>query len=150
MLTVPSLQSSKATSIASVCGFDQIIKRIERGMEMIIIGLGEDDAKKYLHALHDPMTENISTNVPDLMKMFAEETPKSLTIVGTGASREESRAAIEKANITLGLALDVSEVDYLVEAYGPEGSLARPPTDVELFMFAQVNSEHCRQVPHIC
>ena len=92
------------------------------------------------------MTEDISTDVPDLKKMFAEEPPKPLTSVGTGETREESRAAIEKANKTLGLALDVSEMDYLVEAYGPDGPLARPPTDVELFMFAQVNSEHCRSV----
>ena len=113
-------------------------------MEIIVFGFEEHDAKKNVHALYDPMTEDISTDVPDLNKMFAEEPPKPLTTVGTGETREESRAAIEKANKTLGLALDVSEMDYLVEAYGPDGPLARPPTDVELFMFAQVNSEHCR------
>lgn len=115
-------------------------------MEIIVFGLEEHDMKEHVHALHDPMTEDISTHVPDMEKMFAEEPPKPLTTVGTGATSEESRAAIEKANKALGLALDVSEVDYLVEAYGPDGPLARPPTDVELFMFAQVNSEHCRRV----
>lgn len=75
--------------------------------------------------------------------MFAPHSPVPLGIVGTGASPEESRDAIEQANKSLGLALDTSEIDYLVEKFV---GLQRPPTDIELFMFAQVNSEHCRYV----
>ncbi|KAL8785899.1 MAG: hypothetical protein Q9195_008444 [Heterodermia aff. obscurata] len=136
--------SSKATSIAWVCGFDRIIKRIERGTIITVVGLGQEQAENFSEVLHDPMTETISTHIPDLVAMFAEHAPAPLGIVGTDESPEGLRQAIEKANISLGLALDSSEIDYLVKAYASGGPLARPPTDVELFMFAQVNSEHCR------
>lgn len=136
--------SSKATSIAWVCGFAEVIKRIERGTIITITGVQHAEAKKFTELLHDPMTEVISTQIPDLRSMFAEHAPASLGIIGTNGSEEESRADIEEANRSLGLALDASEIGYLVDAYAPGGPLSRPPTDVELFMFAQVNSEHCR------
>ncbi|CAF9915572.1 MAG: hypothetical protein HETSPECPRED_002527 [Heterodermia speciosa] len=136
--------SSKATSIAWVCGFDQTIKRIERGTIITVVGLGPEQAEKFTEVLHDPMTETISTHIPDLAAMFAEHVPAPLGIVGKEDSHEGLQKAIEEANKSLGLALDSSEIDYLVKAYASGGPLARAPTDVELFMFAQVNSEHCR------
>ena len=110
-------------------------------MKITIIGLDHDEAQKHVGSLYDPMTETINMHITDLEEMFKETKPAPLVIIDTGANREESRAAIERANKTLGLALDNSEMDYLVQEYE---RLARPPTDVELFMFAQVNSEHCR------
>ena len=136
--------SSKATSIAWVCGFDQNIKRIERGTVITVVGLREEEAQRFIELLHDPMIETINTHIPDLAAMFAQHPPASLGIIGGDSDQEDRRAAIEQANKSLGLALDASEIDYLVNAYAPGGPLSRPPTDVELFMFAQVNSEHCR------
>ena len=136
--------SSKATSIAWVCGFRKVIRRIERGTIITVVGLKQTAAESITHLLHDPMTETISTHIPDLTAMFAEHPPASLEIVDLGDNKDTSRKALESANKSLGLALDSSEIDYLLTAYASNGLLARSPTDVELFMFAQVNSEHCR------
>ena len=136
--------SSKATNIAWVCGFQEVIRRIERGMIITVTGLKQGESTGIMELLHDPMTETISTHIPDLALMFAEYLPAPLGIIDFGDSRQSSRKALESANKSLGLAIDASEIDYLLDAYAPNGPIARSPTDVELFMFAQVNSEHCR------
>ncbi|CAK3828737.1 phosphoribosylformylglycinamidine synthase MYCGRDRAFT_61816 [Lecanosticta acicola] len=133
--------SSKATSIAHVCGLGKTVKRIERGV--VFCARFEAGAVKdvTLDSLHDRMTESISSQPPDLDAMFAQLPPAPLQrvkMVGT----ENPRQALAEFNRTLGLALDESEMDYLIDAY--TNQLKRDPTDVELFMFAQVNSEHCR------
>jgi len=136
--------SSQATSIAHVCTLDGAVKRIERGMVIAATfetPLDANDIPKP-DILHDRMTQNISRTPPDLNELFGEHEPAPATKVPIFAANSSPRAAIEHANRTLGLALDASEIEYLVNAYTEH--IKREPIDVELFMFAQVNSEHCR------
>ncbi len=136
--------SSKATSIAWVCGFRKVIRRIERGTIITVTGLNHAAAETIAHLLHDPMTEIISTHIPDLTAMFGQRRPAPLEIIEFGAEQDDSRKALESANKSLGLALDAAEIDYILSVYVTNGPMTRSLTDVELFMFAQVNSEHCR------
>ena len=92
----------------------------------------------FANELYDRMTEDLSSNPPDLHTMFAERIPapaKSIPLYGQG---EDPRKLLNQANTELGLALDSSETNYLVEAYKPSGPLARNPYDIELSMFAQL------------
>lgn len=128
--------SSKATNIAHVCGFDKDIDRIERGLAIVIKvrkGFPLDEHLKsgvFLDFIYDRMTQSIKTQVEE-SDLFAHHEPKPLVTV--------ARDGISEANKALGLALDQPEIDYISSAFP-----SRDPTDVELFMFAQVNSEHCR------
>ena len=136
--------SSKATSIAHVCGLEKFVRRIERG---IVFAARFDEVSSDAKipspdTLYDRMTEIISTQPPDMDAMFAQLPPSPLKRVNLLNHPISPRAALEEANRTVGLALDESEMDYLIDAY--KNQLKRDPTDVELFMFAQVNSEHCR------
>ncbi len=127
--------SSKATDIARQCGLSAVT-RIERGTVFDVIGDG--DLAAILSLLHDRMTETVLPAMDSADELFHHYPPKPLTrvdILGRG------RTAIEEANTTFGLALAPDEVDYLVAYFAAEG---RNPTDVELTMFAQANSEHCR------
>ena len=133
--------SSKATSIAQVCGLDNVVKRIERGTVVKIISDKDFDYDLAASVLHDRMTQAMSTTLPDLDVMFREGTPAPLQTIELHAEDSTPQEALEAANKRLGLALDASEIAYLIDAYA---SLGRSPTDVELFMFSQVNSEHCR------
>ncbi|KAK3698061.1 phosphoribosylformylglycinamidine synthase [Vermiconidia calcicola] len=136
--------SSKATSIAQVCGLERTVKRLERG---IVFAASFDEPPKdgsvpNADALHDRMTEYVGTRPPDLNAMFAQQPPAPLQRIQLTQGDSGPKAALQDANRQLGLALDDSEMDYLLDAY--TNQLRRDPTDVELFMFAQVNSEHCR------
>ncbi|KAG8628358.1 hypothetical protein KVT40_004231 [Elsinoe batatas] len=136
--------SSKATSIAQVCGLNEHVRRVERGM-VIAATFNEPpspDTIPNADALHDRMTQVISLSPPSLEEMFAESEPGIAEQIDLGANGQPPRQALQAANRRLGLALDESEIDYLVDAY--TNQLKRAPMDVELFMFAQVNSEHCR------
>ncbi|MDO8545271.1 MAG: phosphoribosylformylglycinamidine synthase [Opitutaceae bacterium] len=140
--------SSKATDIAHICGLTQV-KRIER---VIAYTLALDDAAlpkplsvlssaqlRAIHArLHDRMTQVVFNDVDACSVLFHHDTPRPMTSVPILA---QGRAALEHANRTLGLALADDEIDYLVKAFT---ALGRDPHDVELMMFAQANSEHCR------
>lgn len=83
--------SPKTTSIAWVCGFDKIIKWIEKGTIITIVGLKEA-AQSIAYLLHDPMTETISAQIPDLPIMFAESSPASLKIVDLGDNRDSPKS----------------------------------------------------------
>jgi phosphoribosylformylglycinamidine synthase len=136
--------SSQASNIAQICGLDKAVKRIERGMA-IAATFAEpvsDDVIPHADALHDRMTQTISRATPDLNTIFGEGEPAAATTVDLRKAGSSPRAELEHANRELGLALDASEIEYLVDAYTEQ--LKRGPVDVELFMFAQVNSEHCR------
>ncbi len=127
--------SSKATDIAHRCGLTDI-ERIERGIEYFIVSaspLNENVAKK----LHDRMTQTVVRDQTNL-ELFAHHEPQPLQRVNV---LEEGRDALVFANTNLGLALSADEIDYLTDAFV---GLERNPTDVELMMFAQANSEHCR------
>ncbi|AEG01211.1 phosphoribosylformylglycinamidine synthase [Methylomonas methanica] len=131
--------SSKATEIAERCGLSGV-KRLERGIEYTFTGsaqLSADALQALAAPLHDRMTQQVVTDSAQL-DLFAEHEPKPLQSV---AIIEQGREALVKANTELGLALSADEIDYLTESFA---QLGRNPTDVELMMFAQANSEHCR------
>jgi len=134
--------SSKATDIAHNCGLVKIA-RIERGIcfdvdldEGVVL---EDAAMESLLALlHDRMTESVLTRAEDAEALFSHAEPAPLTCVDI---LQGGRDALLAADRKLGLALSPDEIDYLVDSFT---ALGRNPTDVELMMFAQANSEHCR------
>ncbi|WP_416310627.1 phosphoribosylformylglycinamidine synthase [Pseudomonas sp. W03] len=130
--------SSKASDIARNCGLAKI-ERIERGIAYYVSGeLSEADAQAVAARLHDRMTQLVLNQLEEASALFSHAQPKPLTVVDILAG---GRAALEKANLDLGLALAEDEIDYLVKSFV---ELGRNPHDVELMMFAQANSEHCR------
>ena len=132
--------SSKATDIASACGFDGIA-RIERGICYAIVANGEIDGaglRALVAPLHDRMTEAVLMEVGEASQLFDAHEPAPLQRIPLLAEGDD---ALSHANTALGLALSDDEIDYLVDNYR---RLERDPTDVELMMFAQANSEHCR------
>ena len=128
--------SSKATDIARLCGLDYVA-RIERGVLWRIAG-HIDDERALAAGLHDRMTESVLTRAEDAVRLFEHHAPRPLARVPV---TREGRGALEAADRRLGLALSPDEIDYLVTGFR---QLGRDPTDVELMMFAQANSEHCR------
>ncbi|MBN8411694.1 phosphoribosylformylglycinamidine synthase [Halomonas cupida] len=132
--------SSKATDIARNCGLTQI-KRLERGIRYRLSVRGELKQAHFdaiVAGLHDRMTETVLHDSADAATLFAHHEPAPLGQVDV---LEGGRSALETANRELGLALAEDEIDYLVDAFV---ELGRNPSDVELMMFAQANSEHCR------
>ena len=134
--------SSKATDIAHQCGLDAV-ERIERGtvFDAVLAGgkrAGRDVLAMLAPLVHDRMTETVLEAFDGADALFLHATPtplESVDLLGRG------RIALEQANAGMGLALSPDEIDYLAEYFGRIG---RNPTDVELMMFAQANSEHCR------
>jgi phosphoribosylformylglycinamidine synthase len=133
--------SSKATDIAHHCGLSRVL-RLERGIAYSLKanGLMLDDAQFNLAAslLHDRMTQAVLSDAEEATCLFSHAEPRpyrQVDVLGGG------RPALAVANTELGLALSEDEIDYLVESFQ---ALQRNPTDVELMMFAQANSEHCR------
>ena len=130
--------SSKATDIARNSGLDAVL-RIERGIAWHIEGVGAAVRPAVAALLHDRMTENVLGTFGQTAELFRHFPPKPMTSVDLLAG---GRAALVDANKRLGLALSEDEIDYLVELFVVKTQ--RNPTDVELMMFAQANSEHCR------
>ncbi|MEQ1559383.1 MAG: phosphoribosylformylglycinamidine synthase [Methyloglobulus sp.] len=131
--------SSKATEIAQRCGLTSV-KRIERGIQYGITarnGLADSVKKRLAGLLHDRMMQTVFFGDIDA-DFFAEHAPKLLQSVDVLA---EGKSALVIANSQLGMALSEDEIDYLFASFA---ALGRNPTDVELMMFAQANSEHCR------
>ncbi len=131
--------SSKATDILRGCGFD--LRRIERGTAWQVAGLPPPEHPQrvpVLALLHDAMTQSVLLDLADAQSLFLAGSPGALMHIALG---DDPRSALAAANARLGLALDEDEIGYLAERYA---ELARDPTDAELFMFAQANSEHCR------
>ncbi|RBP50959.1 phosphoribosylformylglycinamidine synthase [Arenicella xantha] len=132
--------ATKATDIAHHCGLSSV-ERIERGIVFYLESdkpFSEQELLVIAAELHDPMTESVVLDIDQAAGLFRHETPKALFEVPL---QREGRPALESANQQLGLALSDDEIDYLLEQYS---LLGKNPTDVELMMFAQVNSEHCR------
>ena len=132
--------SSKATDIAHNCGLSQI-RRIERGIAYYVQVSSElTDCQKndFVALIHDRMMEAVFSHVEQAEQLFHVESPAPVTIIDLLG---QGRAALDEANLKLGLALASDEIDYLVENFK---KLNRNPTDIELYMFAQANSEHCR------
>ncbi|MDF9833771.1 phosphoribosylformylglycinamidine synthase [Ereboglobus sp. PH5-5] len=134
--------SSKATGIAHICGL-AAIKRIERVIAYTFeFAPGTPDTfripQSAFRIFSDRMTQAVFEKLDDLTALFSHEAPRPLTTIPVLA---QGRAALVEANQTLGLALAEDEIDYLVNAFT---GLKRDPNDIELMMFAQANSEHCR------
>ncbi|HEY3786294.1 MAG TPA: phosphoribosylformylglycinamidine synthase [Steroidobacteraceae bacterium] len=146
LLVVPragtiSAWSSKATDIAQVCGLDGI-RRIERGIEYRLLDsrpLGPERLGALAPVLFDRMTEMVLFDPQHVQRLFDHSPARPLGRIALAP--REGRQALDRANHELGLALSRAEIDYLLESFG---ALGRDPTDVELMMFAQANSEHCR------
>ncbi|MGZ0657533.1 phosphoribosylformylglycinamidine synthase [Coraliomargarita sp. W4R72] len=131
--------SSKATDIFHNCALEAVA-RVERGIHFIIsttdgLVLGMEDLGLALLALHDRMTEAVYNDVSDFFSHFEPAPFRTVPLMAEGPD------AFYKANVDWGLAMSAPEIDYLVAAYQ---KMERDPTDAELVMFSQVNSEHCR------
>jgi phosphoribosylformylglycinamidine synthase len=131
--------SSKATDIAHACGLEAI-QRIERGTRYTLGSqhpLSAEQRALLAAPLHDRMLEAVLEHGAEAAALQLEEQPAALRRIDL----RSGRAALEQANRQLGLALSADEIDYLLRSYR---ELGRDPTDAELMMFAQANSEHCR------
>ncbi len=148
VLVVPRLGtispwSTKATDIAQHCGLTGV-QRIERGVIYYLASnsgkaLSKAESDAVLPLLHDRMTESVLNDVGGAAELiFQHGAPQPLASVDV---LKGGCAALEVANREMGLALSEDEIEYLVENFK---KLKRNPTDVELMMFAQANSEHCR------
>jgi hypothetical protein len=139
LLVVPRLGTispwaSKATEILRGAG--QPVHRVERGSRLLLEGLPARDAANWAalaRALHDPMTQSLLPDLAAAAELFHARPAGALERIALDTLRE--------ANLRLGLALSDDEIEYLEQRYG---ALGRAPTDAELMMFAQANSEHCR------
>lgn len=132
--------ASKATDIVKNCGIEGVL-RVERGTVYSLAlkaPLTEEEAAQAAGVLHDRMTESVVARDFPAENLFVELEGRPMATV---ALVEEGRPALERANVEMGLALSPDEIDYLTDAFTKIG---RNPTDVELMMFAQANSEHCR------
>jgi phosphoribosylformylglycinamidine synthase len=135
--------ASKATDIAKNCGLDAVL-RIERGTVYFVDSddnntpLTEIARNAVIAAVHDPMTETVRASLAEAAELFVTQTPKPLETI---AVMRDGKSALAKANADMGLAMSADEIDYLFDYYA---RIKRDPTDVELMMFAQANSEHCR------
>jgi len=129
--------SSKATDIARNCGLDKL-RRVERGIVFHVESSASFDQKILESLIHDRMTQTVLYGTDEAVILFEESSPKPMTSVDILAGGKE---ALFSANLNMGLALADDEIDYLVDSFT---SLGRNPNDIELMMFAQANSEHCR------
>ncbi len=134
--------SSKATDIAHNCGLG-VVQRLERGIAYSLTRrdgapLGAGEAARIRPLLHDRMTQTVLDSFEEAAGLFLQAEPAPLVTVDVLGG---GRAALEAADRALGLALSSDEVDYLLEHFT---AIGRNPGDIELMMFAQANSEHCR------
>lgn len=134
--------ATKATNIAHNCGLTQI-HRIERGIAYYIAsasGAAFSDAERSAIAalIHDRMMQVVLSDFDAAAELFSTQQPAPFKTIALSTG---GRAALERANVELGLALSPEEMDYLLESFA---NLGRDPSDIELYMFAQMNSEHCR------
>lgn len=130
--------SSKATDIAHNCELKKI-KRIERGIYYHIVGIEQlEQFQLVISAVYDPLTESVITSHQELHHLFE---PVQETAFATIPIHQQGMEALIAANTRLGLNLSDADIQYLFTAFQ---QLSRDPSDVELMMFAQINSEHCR------
>ena len=132
--------STKATDIARHCGLDAV-QRLERGVQWALTSdapLADDVVARVVEVLHDRMTESVLPSLEAASALFRAAQAAPVRVIDVQAG---GRAALEAADSELGLALSVDEIDYLLANFSAVG---KNPTDMELMMFAQANSEHCR------
>ncbi|KAI0744289.1 phosphoribosylformylglycinamidin [Daedaleopsis nitida] len=144
--------SSKATDIAIICKLGEHVERLERGLAFIFTvndgsTLTPEVVATISPLIHDRMTQVVQLSLPDQNAIFTHKGASPLRTIDllSGSTHDNAREKLVAANKELGLALSPDEIDYLADAYVTGSSpINRNPTDAELFMFAQVNSEHCR------
>jgi len=129
--------SSKATDIAAHCGLQGLV-RLERGIVYRISGAAQLSRSLIAECIHDRMTESVLNDSTSLEHLFSHQQPAPLAHVDV---LQGGREALVAANRSLGLALAADEIDYLLKHFL---AMQRNPSDAELMMFAQANSEHCR------
>lgn len=132
--------SSKATDIVHNCGLVNV-SRVERGTAFYIVAnssLSKAQIEVIGNLIHDRMTQTVVNSLQEVKKLFIQNKPRPCEVIDV---LQKGKKALLQANANLGLALATDEVDYLAESFM---NLKRNPTDVELMMFAQANSEHCR------
>ena len=134
--------STKATDIARHCDLEKV-QRIERGVVWHFSTskhrlLQDEETQQIKQMIHDRMVETVFDSIDDAEMLFDEHSPASMRCVDL---EDDGKQALLEANQQWGLALSEEEIEYLVDSFSEMG---RNPTDVELMMFAQVNSEHCR------
>jgi len=129
--------SSKATDILHQCSLKKV-RRIERGVAFCFKADSDIATHKLAPFIHDRMTEIVVDDIKEAEKIFLSHKPEPLKTVDV---LKHGKDALISANFELGLALAEDEIDYLIQGFQ---ELKRNPTDVELMMFAQANSEHCR------
>ena len=134
--------SSKSTDIAHNCGLNKV-ERLERGIAYYItlnteVTLSTEQERQLIALLHDRMMESVFSDFDEATKLFVSSAPGKLRAIDI---ENGGKNALVQANIELGLALATDEVNYLFENFS---KLGRNPHDIELYMFAQANSEHCR------
>jgi len=134
--------ASRATDIVRHCGLSEV-QRVERGIAYYVKtkngqALSAAERQQLLPLIHDRMTESVFSTLEDAQKLYHTDAPKPLSTVDI---LQGGKAALNQANSDMGLALSPDEVDYLFDNFT---RMQRNPTDVELMMFAQANSEHCR------
>jgi len=142
LLVVPRLGtqspwSTKATDIAWHCGLKSVM-RIERGVAYRLQGIHSEQKPSAIGALHDRMTQSVLGSLEEAYEIFQHNPPRLLSLIPASSDGAD---ALRKADAELGLVLSEDEIDYLLEAFAEIG---RDPSDAELMMFAQANSEHCR------
>ena len=132
--------SSKATDIAHNCGLKTVV-RLERGTAYYIEAsapLSQQQLSLVGELLSDRMVESVFEELSQASALFSHDLPTPLSLVDVVSG---GQTALKTANVSLGLALADDEIDYLVANFI---DLQRNPSDAELMMFAQANSEHCR------
>ncbi len=134
--------ASRATDIVKHCGLESV-QRVERGIAYFVQTkngekLTQEERQHLLPLIHDRMTEMVFASLDDAAKLYHADAPKPLSTVDI---LQGGKQALVQSNSELGLALSPDEVDYLFDNFT---KIQRNPTDVELMMFAQANSEHCR------
>jgi phosphoribosylformylglycinamidine synthase len=147
MFVVPRLGTlspwaSKATEILRGAGLP--VHRVERGMRLDVIGLPDTASPTWpalARALHDPMTQSLLRDPASSPGQALRDAEKLFAVPPRGALERVAVVELDAANARLGLALSADEIVYLRKRFG---ELARDPSDAELMMFAQANSEHCR------
>ncbi len=130
--------SSKASEIAWNCGL-LAVERIERGIAYRLDGLPATNHEKIAALLHDRMTETVLCDFAQVAQLFQPVSPAPMSVIDL---INGGRDALVEANERFGLALSGDEIDYFLDLFA--NKTRRNPTDVELMMFAQANSEHCR------
>ncbi|KAI3647208.1 hypothetical protein MP228_007429 [Amoeboaphelidium protococcarum] len=140
--------SSKATDIVKYCGLGDVIERVERGRVYIIScksSVSKIQWEQVMEEIHDRMTERVLENdqprIEDIFQLSAAPGELSSVDILGCQSELEAQSVLQAANVKWGLALSQEEITYLVKSYS---EINRNPTDAELMMFGQVNSEHCR------